>query len=248
MANDVAGKAQEARDRVQANGKMMEGAITAINEIAESSRNISEIIGVIADIAFQTNLLALNAGVEAARAGEAGKGFAVVASEVRSLAQRASESATEINQLLTDSAMQVTQGSKLVKNTGERLELILKNNIEMQSVMSDIAAAAREQALGIDEVNNGVTQLDLVTQQNAAAAQQVNASSTALNQKSSELSSSLTRFRVNRDQATIQMPSFTVSLDADASDFGSASVSGDENDLDAFQVDGDMRLAEFRGF
>ncbi|MEO0783487.1 MAG: methyl-accepting chemotaxis protein, partial [Pseudomonadota bacterium] len=212
------------------------------------SDNVRRIIGVIDDIAFQTNLLALNAGVEAARAGEAGKGFAVVASEVRSLAQRASESATEINQLITDSAMQVTQGSKLVKNTGERLELILKNNIEMQSVMSDIAAAAREQALGIDEVNNGVTQLDLVTQQNAAAAQQVNASSTALNQKSSELSSSLTRFRVSRDQAPIQMGSFTGSLDADASDFGSASVSRAENDLDAFQVDEDMRLAEFRGF
>ncbi len=250
--SDRADQAEKAgrdnRDQAESGAKIVREAMDAMNLIEQSSDNVRRIIGVIDDIAFQTNLLALNAGVEAARAGEAGKGFAVVASEVRSLAQRASESATEINQLITDSAMQVTQGSKLVKNTGERLELILKNNIEMQSVMSDIAAAAREQALGIDEVNNGVTQLDLVTQQNAAAAQQVNASSTALNQKSSELSSSLTRFRVNRDQAPIQMGSFTGSLDADASDFGSASVSRAENDLDAFQVDEDMRLAEFRGF
>ena len=239
---------RDSRDQAESGAKVVREAMDAMNLIEHSSDNVRRIIGVIDDIAFQTNLLALNAGVEAARAGEAGKGFAVVASEVRSLAQRASESATEINQLITDSATQVTQGSKLVKNTGERLELILKNTIEMQSVMSDIAAAAREQALGIDEVNNGVTQLDLVTQQNAAAAQQVNASSTALNQKSSELSSSLTRFKVNRAHAAIQMPSFARNHGADSPVFATGAIDAMQSDLDAFENDEELRLAEFRGF
>ncbi|MEL7012949.1 MAG: methyl-accepting chemotaxis protein [Pseudomonadota bacterium] len=251
--SDRADQAEKAgrdnRDQAENGAKVVREAMDAMNLIEQSSENVRRIIGVIDDIAFQTNLLALNAGVEAARAGEAGKGFAVVASEVRSLAQRASESATEINQLITDSATQVTQGSKLVKNTGERLELILKNTSEMQSVMSDIACAAREQALGIDEVNHGVTQLDLVTQQNAAAAQQVNASSTALNQKSAELSSSLTRFKVFHAQATpIQMPSFSRNHSEDVPVFGSGTKSGPPPDLDAFQDDEDLRLAEFRGF
>lgn len=239
---------RENRDQAESGAKVVRDAMDAMNLIETSSENVRRIIGVIDDIAFQTNLLALNAGVEAARAGEAGKGFAVVASEVRSLAQRASESATEINQLITDSAAQVTQGSKLVKNTGERLEMILKNTVEMQAVMSDIAAAAREQALGIDEVNNGVTQLDLVTQQNAAAAEQVNASSTALNQKSSVLSSNLTRFKINASSSAIQMPSFTRHHDSETSGFETHEMPAEQTDLEAFQNDENLRLAEFRGF
>ncbi|MEM7597345.1 MAG: methyl-accepting chemotaxis protein [Pseudomonadota bacterium] len=239
---------RENREQAESGAEVVRDAMDAMNLIETSSENVRRIIGVIDDIAFQTNLLALNAGVEAARAGEAGKGFAVVASEVRSLAQRASESATEINQLITDSATQVTQGSKLVKNTGERLEMILKNTVEMQSVMSDIAAAAREQALGIDEVNNGVTQLDLVTQQNAAAAEQVNASSTALNQKSSVLSSNLTRFKTKQSGATIQMPSFSRNHTSEQVNFDAQPRPVDQTDLDAFQNDEDLRMAEFRGF
>ncbi|MEL6646387.1 MAG: methyl-accepting chemotaxis protein [Pseudomonadota bacterium] len=239
---------RENREQAESGAEVVRDAMDAMNLIETSSENVRRIIGVIDDIAFQTNLLALNAGVEAARAGEAGKGFAVVASEVRSLAQRASESATEINQLITDSATQVTQGSKLVKNTGERLEMILKNTVEMQSVMSDIAAAAREQALGIDEVNNGVTQLDLVTQQNAAAAQQVNASSTSLNQKSSVLSSNLTRFKTKQSGSAIQMPSFSRAHALEDARFDIRAERLDQADLDAFQNDEELRVAEFRGF
>ncbi|MEO0371004.1 MAG: methyl-accepting chemotaxis protein [Pseudomonadota bacterium] len=253
------------RDMAESGAKVVRDAMDAMNLIESSSENVRRIIGVIDDIAFQTNLLALNAGVEAARAGEAGKGFAVVASEVRSLAQRASESATEINQLITSSATHVTEGSQLVKNTGERLEMILKNTVEMQTVMSDIAVAAREQALGIDEVNNGVNQLDLVTQQNAAAAQQVNASSTALNQKSSELSSNLTRFKVSHSGSTgrtgytaIEMPSFARNHAPDARHLPATApheapaiqkdAAMTEGEMDAFHQDEEKRFADFRGF
>ncbi len=243
---DQAEKAgRENRDQAESGAEVVRDAMDAMNLIKKSSENVRRIIGVIDEIAFQTNLLALNAGVEAARAGEAGKGFAVVASEVRSLAQRASDSATEINQLITDSAAQVTEGSKLVKNTGERLEAILGNTVEMQTVMSDIAAAAREQALGIDEVNNGVTQLDLVTQQNAAAAEEVNASSTSLNQKSSELSAGLARFKTARSPAPIQMPSFSRNHDADTTDGVGTSDSPQFEDMGDTE---ELRLAEFRGF
>jgi methyl-accepting chemotaxis protein len=241
---------RDSRDQAEHGAKVVREATDAMGLIEKSSENVRRIIGVIDDIAFQTNLLALNAGVEAARAGDAGKGFAVVASEVRSLAQRASASATEINHLITESAAQVSSGSKLVKNTGERLEAILKNTIEMQTVMSDIAAAAREQALGIDEVNNGVIQLDMVTQQNAAVAQQVNASSTALNQKSSDLAAGLARFKSGRNDTTIQMPSFVRNHSDAATQDGledrkMRSSAGSNLEVDAFD---EVRLADFRGF
>lgn len=239
---------RENRNMAESGANVVRDAMDAMNLIERSSENVRRIIGVIDDIAFQTNLLALNAGVEAARAGEAGKGFAVVASEVRSLAQRASESATEINQLIGNSAAQVTQGSKLVKDTGERLEMILKNTVEMQTVMSDIAVAAREQALGIDEINEGVNQLDLVTQQNAAAAQEVNASSTALNQKSSELSASLVRFKIKRSEPVFQMPSFAMNHTSDAANYDIAAAMVEDAEMDSFQDDEDLRRAEFRGF
>ncbi|MEO0773796.1 MAG: methyl-accepting chemotaxis protein [Pseudomonadota bacterium] len=267
--SERADKAEKAgrdnRNMAESGAKVVRDAMDAMNLIENSSDSVRRIISVIDDIAFQTNLLALNAGVEAARAGDAGKGFAVVASEVRSLAQRASESATEIGQLITSSATHVEKGSQLVKDTGERLEMILKNTVEMQGVMSDIAVAAREQALGIDEINNGVNQLDLVTQQNAAAAEQVNASSTTLNQKSSELAHSLIRFKVTRSESAtntpIEMPSFARNHDPATRHFATAEMTGTsgaevphtkipmtEEELDAFQHDEEQRFADFRGF
>ncbi|MEM7731706.1 MAG: methyl-accepting chemotaxis protein [Pseudomonadota bacterium] len=247
------------RNMAENGAKVVRDAMDAMNLIESSSESVRRIIGVIDDIAFQTNLLALNAGVEAARAGDAGRGFAVVASEVRSLAQRASESATEINKLISSSAAHVTKGSQLVKDTGERLDMILKNTVEMQTVMSDIASAAREQALGIDEINNGVNQLDLVTQQTAAAAQEVNASSTSLNHTSTELSRSLGRFKVSRSEASvaspIEMPSFARNyatnsprFTPDGSELADDAGNLNEDALDDLQLETERRFSDFRGF
>ena len=133
--------------------------------IERSSREISQIIGVIDEIAFQTNLLALNAGVEAARAGEAGRGFAVVASEVRALAQRSADAAKEIKKLISASSVQVEQGVKLVGQTGEALTLMAAQVAEIDVIVGEIASSAQEQATALDEVNTAVNQMDQVTQQ-----------------------------------------------------------------------------------
>lgn len=184
------------REQAESGAQVMREAIEAMRQIENSSENVSRIIGVIDDIAFQTNLLALNAGVEAARAGEAGKGFAVVASEVRSLAQRASESAREIKSLIAESSSQVEEGGRLVVMTGERLDDILSRTKEMQELMSEIAGAAREQSSGLNEISGGVNQLDGVTQQNAAMAEQTNAAASSLSTTSRELVGILEKFQV----------------------------------------------------
>ena len=136
--------------------------------IEESSRKISDIIGVIDEIARQTNLLALNAAVEAARAGEAGRGFAVVASEVRSLAQRSSQAAKDIKDLITNSTGQVKEGVDLVNRAGTALNEIVESIKKVADIVSDIANASAEQATGIEQVNKALTQMDEVTQQNSA--------------------------------------------------------------------------------
>ena len=136
--------------------------------IEESSRKVTDIIGVIDEIARQTNLLALNAAVEAARAGEAGRGFAVVASEVRTLAQRSSEAAKDIKQLISNSGTQVQEGVQLVNQTGTALSEIAESVKKAASIISEIAAASSEQATGLDQINKAITQMDGVTQQNSA--------------------------------------------------------------------------------
>ena len=208
ITSERATKAEEAgrssREQAESGADIVRDAVDAMRAIEKSSVNVQRIIGAIDDIAFQTNLLALNAGVEAARAGEAGKGFAVVASEVRALAQRASESAREINTLISESSAQVEEGSKLVTSTGERLEDILFHTVEVQGFMSEIAASAREQATGLSEINSGVNQLDTVTQQNAAVTEEASAASSTLNQKSDELVQHLGRFKVLSKRAKKQ--------------------------------------------
>ncbi len=191
---EIAGR--KSRDRAENGVSVVREAMAAMGNIEKSSENVRHIIEVIDDIAFQTNLLALNAGVEAARAGEAGKGFAVVASEVRSLAQRSSASAREISTLITESASHVGEGSRLVKSTGELLEEILGNTVDLQELMSEIASAAREQASGIQEINGGVNQLDTVTQQNAAVAEETNAAATSLRERAESLGASIASFRL----------------------------------------------------
>ena len=155
-------------------------AVDAMDAIAKSSQQISQIIGVIDEIAFQTNLLALNAGVEAARAGEAGRGFAVVASEVRALAQRSAEAAKEIKGLISASATQVDHGVKLVAETGKSLEHIAAQVAAINDVVAEIAAGSREQATGLEQIRVAINQMDHVTQQNAAMVEQSTAANHSL--------------------------------------------------------------------
>ncbi|WP_246071259.1 methyl-accepting chemotaxis protein [Paracoccus haeundaensis] len=184
------------RDIAETSAEVVRDAVTAMRGIEASSDQITRIIGVIDDIAFQTNLLALNAGVEAARAGEAGRGFAVVASEVRGLAQRASDSAREIKSLISQSASQVKAGSALVGRTGDSLGQILSKAHEVSEQITAISLAANEQAIGLAEVNTGVNQLDQVTQQNAAVAEQANAAAASLQQRSEDLIREIAGFRI----------------------------------------------------
>ena len=173
-------------------------AVEAMEAISRSAHQISQIIGVIDEIAFQTNLLALNAGVEAARAGDAGRGFAVVASEVRALAQRSAEAAKEIKGLISASSSQVGQGVELVTETGRSLERILTQVTDINEVVTEIAAGAREQATGLEEVNTAINQMDQVTQQNAAMVEETTAASHALSQETAQLADLVSQFRVGR--------------------------------------------------
>lgn len=170
MTNDTSHQVQQAKEQSERSSVVVGDAISAMNVIAESSQSISRITSVIDDIAFQTNLLALNAGVEAARAGEAGRGFAVVASEVRELAQRSSEAAREIAQLIEDSKRQVGRGVDLVGQAGEALHSIDTTVTEIRDSILHIASAAAEQSSGLHEMNSAVGDLDRAVQQNAAMA------------------------------------------------------------------------------
>ncbi|WP_304186583.1 PAS domain-containing methyl-accepting chemotaxis protein [Phenylobacterium aquaticum] len=176
-----------ARTDADASGKVVENAVTAMGAIEGSASQISQIIGVIDEIAFQTNLLALNAGVEAARAGEAGKGFAVVASEVRALAQRSAEAAKEIKALISASNQQVSTGVDLVGKTGEALRRIVSQVAQITDLITGIAASAQEQAAGLHQVNTAVNQMDQMTQQNAAMVEESTAASHALSNEATEL-------------------------------------------------------------
>jgi methyl-accepting chemotaxis protein len=173
-------------------------AVDAMSAIAKSSQQISQIIGVIDEIAFQTNLLALNAGVEAARAGDAGRGFAVVASEVRALAQRSAQAAKEIKALISDSKGQVDEGVKLVAETGRSLERIMAQVTDINAVVGDIAAGAHEQSTALQEINGAIEQMNLVTQQNAAMVEESTAAGHSLSEESSKLSQLISQFQVGR--------------------------------------------------
>jgi methyl-accepting chemotaxis protein len=192
-ARNVVSKAKADAER---GGVVVREAVLAMSEIESSSHKVSQIIGVIDEIAFQTNLLALNAGVEAARAGDAGRGFAVVAQEVRALAQRSAEAAREIKTLISASTAQVGSGVKLVGETGQSLERIVAQVADINSVVLEIAASAKEQATGLQEVNGAVNQMDQTTQQNAAMVEQSTAASHSLAQEAEDLARLLQRFRI----------------------------------------------------
>jgi methyl-accepting chemotaxis protein len=177
-----------------------------MGEIEASSNEISNIIGVIDDIAFQTNLLALNAGVEAARAGEAGKGFAVVAQEVRELAQRSARAAKEIKTLINASGEQVKNGVALVGETGQALDQIGRQVEAINTNVAAIVDASREQATGLKEINQAVNTIDQGTQQNTAMVEESNAASHSLAKEAEALFNLLSRFKIGEASQTVGMP------------------------------------------
>jgi methyl-accepting chemotaxis protein len=185
-------------------GEVVSGAVRSMGAIAKSSGEIGQIIGVIDEIAFQTNLLALNAGVEAARAGEAGRGFAVVASEVRALAQRSAQAAKEIKSLIDSSSNQVKQGVDLVGRAGEALKSIVERVNEIDVMMREVAASAKEQNTGLHEVNRAVNQMDQVVQQNAAMVEQSTAATHSLKREAEELSRLMSQFDVGERPAPVR--------------------------------------------
>ncbi len=188
--------AQTARQTAEKGGHVVQEAVAAMDEISHSSKQIADIIGVIDEIAFQTNLLALNASVEAARAGEQGRGFAVVATEVRNLAQRSASAAKEIKDLISDSVHKVSTGEELVSRSGETLSEIMEGVKKVGDIISDIASASQEQSVGIEEVNRAVTQMDEITQQNAALAEQASAASESSLQKATEMNRMVNFFKI----------------------------------------------------
>ena len=195
-ANEANAVGDETRSGAQKSGEVVSEAVDAMGKIEESSKQISQIIGVIDDISFQTNLLALNAGVEAARAGDAGRGFAVVAQEVRALAQRSTDAAKEIKDLISASSQHVSTGVDLVGRAGESLEEIVGRVENVSSLVSEIAASAKEQSASLSEVNTAVNKMDKVTQQNAAMVEQSTAASHSLTRDSEQLTQLMSHFTI----------------------------------------------------
>ncbi|CUX10335.1 HAMP domain-containing protein [Rhizobium oryzihabitans] len=200
---DARDTVREARAKADLSGKVVRDAVSAMERIEHSSRQIGQIIGVIDEIAFQTNLLALNAGVEAARAGDAGKGFAVVAQEVRELAQRSANAAKEIKQLINASAVAVSEGVKLVADTGVGLSEIEQLVLSVNAHMDAIATAAQEQSAGLAEVNTAVNHMDQATQQNAAMVEEMNAAGAGLAQECANLHALLAQFQLGQQASAL---------------------------------------------
>jgi len=194
QANQFAMSTREVCDR---GGEVVAEAVKAMSRIEDSSRKIADIIGVIDEIARQTNLLALNAAVEAARAGEAGRGFAVVASEVRSLAQRSSQAAKDIKDLIGNSSGQVQEGVELVNRAGTSLNEILESIKKVADIVSDIAAASAEQATGLEQVGKALAQMDEVTQQNSALVEENAATAKTLEHQARAMDERVSFFHID---------------------------------------------------
>ncbi len=197
-ANEFASSMRQVAD---SSTTVVGNAVQAMSRIEESSREISEIISVIDEIARQTNLLALNAAVEAARAGEAGRGFAVVASEVRNLAQRSAQAAKDIKNLIVNSSSQVKDGVDLVNQAGAALEKIVESIRNVSTLMADIATSTGEQAQGIDQVNRALVQLDEVTQQNSALVEENAATAKTLEHQSGDMADRVAFFKLDNEMA-----------------------------------------------
>ena len=194
QANQLAINASEVAAR---GGVVVSEVVQTMEQINGSARKIVDIIGVIDGIAFQTNILALNAAVEAARAGEQGRGFAVVATEVRSLAQRSAAAAKEIKSLIGDSVDKVENGSKLVAEAGSTMDEVVASVRRVTDIMGEITAASHEQSTGIEQVNQAITQMDQVTQQNAALVEEAAAAADSMQEQAASLSEIVNFFRVS---------------------------------------------------
>ena len=192
--------ARNASDVASQGGEVVADVVRTMKDINDSSRKISDIIGVIDGIAFQTNILALNAAVEAARAGEQGRGFAVVASEVRSLASRSAEAAREIKALIGASVERVEAGSALVDRAGSTMSEVVEAITRVTDIMAEISAASSEQSQGVDQVNEAVTQMDQATQQNAALVEEMAAAASSLNTQAAELVNVVSAFKIVASQ------------------------------------------------
>jgi methyl-accepting chemotaxis protein len=203
QANQLASSAAEVAAR---GGSVVAQVVSTMDEINASSKKISDIIGVIDGIAFQTNILALNAAVEAARAGEQGRGFAVVASEVRSLAQRSAQAAKEIKGLIGASVDRVEAGSRLVADAGKTMSEIVGSVQRVSDIIGEITAASSEQSDGIGQVNTAVTQLDQMTQQNAALVEESAAAAESLRDQAKRLASVVATFRLEAGESLVAQP------------------------------------------
>jgi len=191
-------------------GEVVQQVVATMQDISSSSTKVTEIISVIEGIAFQTNILALNAAVEAARAGEDGRGFAVVAGEVRTLAQRSATAAKEIKDLIEASVSHVTNGSQLVENAGQTMGEVVRSVKQVTDIMGEIASASSEQTKGIEQVNVAVTQMDEVTQQNAALVEQATAAAQAMSDQAESLRAAVSIFRVDAAQQAVQSTAHSV--------------------------------------
>jgi len=195
-----------ASDVAQRGGDVVKQVVSTMNGITESSKKISDIISVIDGIAFQTNILALNAAVEAARAGEQGRGFAVVATEVRNLAQRSAAAAKEIKSLISDSVEKVAMGAKLVDQAGETMEDIVTSVRRVTDIMAEITSASIEQSSGIEQVNQAITQMDEVTQQNAALVEEAAAAAESLEEQAVALGAAVSQFKLEEQARQVRSP------------------------------------------
>ena len=207
-----------ARNTAETGGGIVGKAVAAMSEIEGSAQKISDIVGLIDEIAFQTNLLALNASVEAARAGEAGKGFAVVAQEVRALAQRSANASKDIKGLIQASNAQVRSGSALVNQAGASLTEIVTSVKKVSDIVAEIAAASAEQARGLEEVNGAVVNMDEMTQRNGALVEETNASAQAMADQARQLAELVGHFRVDVEQVANDHGEIAVSEEPDAQD------------------------------
>jgi methyl-accepting chemotaxis protein len=198
--------AEGAAEVANKGASLVNRAVSTMEVVDGSSKRIVDIIGVIEGIAFQTNILALNAAVEAARAGEQGRGFAVVAAEVRSLAQRSSDAAKEINGLIRTSVSNVDAGTKLVHDAGETIDDVVRSVAQVNDLIREIAVASGQQSTGVEAMNKALIRLEAVTEHNATLVQQANGSAMQLKEESGELSSLVGRFRVDGQAAALGAP------------------------------------------